>query len=840
MDINVLIYVDIYGTKIKQMTKTFILLTLIMLIQLSAWAQPAPAENETMARSGRIKGTIIDSETSQPMEYANIAIFNKRDSSLVTGGITNQNGQFDIGGLGYGEYYAEAIFIGYEKTSMPAIRILPTSQVIDLGRVTLSGSTMQLEAVNIVAERQRIEYRIDKKVINVSQDINAAGGTAVDVLENTPSVEVDIDGNVLLRGSSSFTVLIDGRPSVLSGSDALRQLPASAIENIEIITNPSAKYDPDGMAGIINVVMKKNILSGFNGIINAMIGTRDKYRSDMTLNYRTKKSNLFFGADWSEDNSYGNFFSERETYRNDTTRFIIADGRRDFGRSGFNVRGGADLYLSDLATLTISGTAGQNGSDRNGGSKLHEYTRPATTDKYMINDNISRREGTQFSTNISFQQKFNTQGTHKLDALLYISGRNSDDSETQDEYLSGQNFTGNLGFLNRIKTWEDDRSADYRFKIDYVKPLPKEGKLEAGLQSTITRDKEDFFFSNFDPVNEIWINNPLYTSTLDFSRDIHAGYFTWSAKSGRAQYMGGLRGEYTFRETDHEKAPEPFRLTRFDLFPSGHLSFEAGKSTQIMTSYSRRINRPSGRDLDPFPGYLNQYTIRIGNPELKPQYTSSYELGLMQRFGSNFLSVETFYRTTNNLISQVQELRDDGIFYLTSDNINRDFSLGSEVMGNFNLTKWFLLNSSISLFNYRIKGELNGQNIDRESTNYSARINGSFRLAADSRIQLTAFYRGPSVQAQGESKGMFFSNLSYRQEFLQRKLTATLSLRDILGTMRFENMSYGPDFRNKFRMERESRVVQLTLSYKINNYRQERNNGDGSGGDNGMRMDMDF
>jgi hypothetical protein len=325
-------------------------------------------------RSGRIKGLIVDSHTQQPMEYANIAIYNKRDSSLVTGGITNSNGQFEIGGLGFGIYYAEANFIGYEKVSLPEFRIIPTNQTVDIGKLTLNSSSVEMEGIDVVADRQRIDYQIDKKVVNVSQDINAAGGTAVDVLENTPSVEVDIDGNVLLRGSSGFTVLIDGRPSVLSGNDALRQLPASAIQNIEIITNPSAKYDPDGMSGIINVVLKKNILSGFNGIVNAMVGTGDKYRTDLTLNYRTKKSNLFFGADWNEDNSYGKFFAEREVFSQDTTQFLFSEGNRDFLRNGFNIRAGVDFFLTEKATLTVSGTGGQFGSERNGGSRIREYT----------------------------------------------------------------------------------------------------------------------------------------------------------------------------------------------------------------------------------------------------------------------------------------------------------------------------------------------------------------------------------------------------------------------------------------------------------------------------------
>lgn len=804
-------------------------------------AQPTPTGRELSAPSGRIRGMIIDSGSQQPMEFANVAVYNRNDSMLVTGGITNGKGQFEIGGLNYGAYFVEANFIGYQKTRLTEITIEPSRLLVDIGRVALNNSTIAVGEVAVVAERQRVEFQIDKKVINVSQDINAAGGTAVDVLENTPSVEVDMDGNVQLRGSSNFTVLIDGRPSVLSGSEALRQLPASVIENIEIITNPSAKYDPDGMAGIINVVLKKNILAGFNGVVNGMAGTGDKYRSDFTLNYRTKKSNIFLGADWTEDNSYGTFFSERQTFSGDTTFFIVSDGSRDFIRGGWNLRGGADLFLTEKATLTISGTTGFFNNERNGGSYITEFSKPAYRDLFMVNNNLSGREGNLFNTNISFQQKFDEKGTHKLEALLFYSRRTASDQEQQDEFLSDQNFQRNLGYLDRIRSNEEEVSNEYRFKLDYVKPFSNSSRLEAGVQSTLDREDEEFGFDNFNPTTSNWEINSLFTSNMVFRRDIHAGYFTYSGSLSKIQYMGGLRGEYTYREIDQAKLAQPYTLDRFDLFPTGHLSMQASKSMQLMASYSRRINRPNGGDLDPFPSYMNRYTIRIGNPELQPEYTSSYQASVMQRFKTSFISAEVFHRSTNNLISRIQELREDGIVYMTAINVNQDFSTGAEVMGNFNLTKWFMVNTSFSLFNYRIEGELNGRSIDQQSTNHSMRFNGTFRLHPDSRLQLTAFYRGPSVQPQGETSSMMFTNLSYRHELFDKKLTATLSVRDLFATGKFEGKTIAPDFTNQFKFQREPRVVQLTLSYRINNYRAERNNnGNGNMDMGGGRMDMEF
>jgi len=240
-----------------------------------------------------------------------------------------------------------------------------------------------------------------------------------------------------------------------------------------------------------------------------------------------------------------------------------------------------------------------------------------------------------------------------------------------------------------------------------------------------------------------------------------------------------------------------------------------------MASYSKRINRPDGRDLDPFPSYMNQYTIRIGNPDLKPEYTDSYEFSFIKNFDRSFISVETFFRTTNNLITRLQ--RQEGeISYMTSDNLNRDYSTGGEIMANVDLTKWLLVNTSFSLFNYQMKGEVLGKSIDRQSTNYSGRLNATIKFNPDSRLQLTGFYRGPSVSAQGEQKGMVFTNLSYRQDFMKKKLSATLSMRDVLGTMRMQGTSSGDGFKSTFKMQREPRVLMLTLSYKINNYKMDR------------------
>jgi len=794
--------------------------------------------NDDDDRRGAIRAIIIDQATGQAMEYANIAIYNSADSSLVTGGITRNNGEFEIKGMPLGEYYLEAHFIGFEKTKVTKIVLDKESPAFNSGSIKLSPSAIEIGSVDVVADKSAVEYKLDKKVVNVSQVISAAGGSAANVLENTPSVQVDIEGNVTLRGSGSFTVLIDGRPSVLSGSDALRQIPASALDNIEIITNPSAKYEPDGSAGIINLITKKNSMNGLSGIINGTIGTRDKYRGDFLLNYRTEKFNYFIGADWRDETNYGSMASSRETYLGDTTKYLTIDGDRNYIRGGQNFKGGFDFYLSDKTTFTLSGELGKSKNNRSAEEFIHEYNVPQSFDIYSVNDEISVRENDFFSGTFNFQHKFKKEG-HKIEANAFYSGETGSDSDEENEMLTDANYNPLGTYLAQVKTSEEEKENDLRLKADYTLPFSEVSKLEAGFQSRMERDEQSTSFEEYDPASGTWITSDFFSSAIDFKNDIYAVYATYSNKLGGLEFMGGLRGELTDREIKSSANDSVAALKLYDLFPTLHLSYDIGDKNEIMASYSRRINRPGGWDLNLVPTYYNRFTIREGNPELEPEYTDSYDLGYMLKFGRSYLSLEAFNRITKNKIDRTQALGDDGILYIKSGNLGKDYSTGLELMGNVEFTKWLTVNASISGFNYRIKGKVDGESFDRESTNWSGRMNTTIKFSDNSRMQIQGFYRGPSVSAQGESKASFFTTLAMKQDFWKKKLTATLTLQDPFGTAKFENESVTNDFKSWFEMKREPRVLMLTLSYKINNFKSdERGNGSGGGGNMDMGGEM--
>ena len=446
------------------------LLTVLFLFLISGstlFSQVPPgamAGTNTAAKLGKITGKVIDTDTKSPMEYANVTIFRKQDSKLITGSISNEAGAFTISDLPLGTYYVEASFIGFEKTTINDVNLVSNSSSIDVGTIGLAASSENIGTVDVIAERSRVEYKVDKKVINVTNDINAAGGSAVTVLENTPSVDVDIDGNVSLRGSSSFTVLIDGRPSVLSGSDALRQIPSSAIQNIEIITNPSVKYDPDGMAGIINVVMKRNVLSGVNGIINFNLGTGKKYGTDLMLNYKTKKYNLFFGGNWNDNTDKGSMSSTRETYANDTTTYLNTSGSRNQSRGGKQIRGGVDFYPSEKTSVTVSSEVGTFDFSSFGSGNIRNYDIPGSFDIYSVQNSKSGRSGNFVNANASFLTKFDEMGLHKLEGSFNYRNRDGLSDDINDQYRSDASYAQKYEYMSQVLTSENSNSNDYRVK----------------------------------------------------------------------------------------------------------------------------------------------------------------------------------------------------------------------------------------------------------------------------------------------------------------------------------------------------------------------------------------
>ena len=390
--------------------KTYFIISILLILIFSTLKSYGQHKKNNISKDGIITGKIIDADINKPIEYTNIVLYKVGDSSMVTGTISDSNGSFEIAELNYGQYYIEANFIGYHKKTVSNIRINPRKKIFNIGILKLKQASDNIDNIDIVADRVHVEYKIDKKIVNVSQDINAVSGSAVDVLENVPSVSVDIDGNVSLRGSSKFTVLIDGRPSVIQGADALEQIPASTIKNIEIITNPSAKYDPDGMAGILNIITKKNMLNGLSGIVNASIGNNNKYKTDMLLSYRTSKFTIFGGFDYNNFNSPGNLISEQEIYSTDTIEHTNIKGDRNRNRYGHKIKFGIDYSIKRKTIISLSGNFGAGSHGGNSYSQITNWTNQMLDRNYFLSDKIVVRGNNYYSVNMNLQHKFEKEG----------------------------------------------------------------------------------------------------------------------------------------------------------------------------------------------------------------------------------------------------------------------------------------------------------------------------------------------------------------------------------------------------------------------------------------------
>jgi outer membrane receptor protein involved in Fe transport len=807
----------------------FLLVIGLFIANCSLFSQPQSGgrgfDPANMPKESKISGKIIDQETSAPVEYATIGIYSMRDSSLVSGGITDVAGVFSIDKLPYGRFYLDISFVGYKKMRMNGVGLNPNKKEVNIGEIKLEHSVTAISEVEVIGNRGQVEYKIDKKVINVSSNIVAAGGTAVDALENVPSVQVDIEGNVALRGSSNFTVLIDGRPSVLKGSEALQQIPASTIQNIEIITNPSAKYDPEGTAGIINLIMKKQKQVGINGIINTSVSTNGGYTGDFLVNMRASKVNYYIGANYRKMRFENKMFSDKETYINparDTIYYELSNAAGEFNRDGYGIKGGIDFDLDKMNTVSISGSYRTNRFGRNSRNQNHNYNSiPTLANSYFVRDNVFDRDHNFFESNVDYTHKFNTDG-HQLAASVNFSYGPENEITLLTQFPSDASyiFSDNNSFQQR--TTEGGNEKEFTTKLDYSLPISEKSKLEAGYQGDYEFTTNAYVLENNSGTG--WSEELGKHNNMDFSDIVHAIYSTYAGSLSLFDFQLGLRTEYTNRNLNQKILGKEYPLEKWDIFPTLHLSKKLKGDFQVQTSYSRRIRRPGDRELDPYEVIIDSRNVRVGNPEVTPEYTDSYELNVQKSFkGAGFISAELFHRNTTDLISEFEYKRSDTISVQTFKNLNSDYSTGVEGMVNMPLAKWWTLNTSVSAYNYRIKSDLGeSESVDNSSFSWSARFNSIFRLKTGTQIQVMGFYNAPNITAQGRREGFFFSNIGVRQDLFKRKLTVSVQMRDIFGNNKFQRESSGTNFKSFYSMTRQPRVVTFSLAFKINNYKPDR------------------
>jgi outer membrane receptor protein involved in Fe transport len=764
---------------------------------------------------GTIVGRVVDAELGTPLEYANAVLYESVSNAQITGAMTDSNGVFRLFQVKPGTYDLEVTFMGYYPKEVGGLVVGNDLELVRAGIIELERAVLMMEGVEVTSEKPAVEFKIDKKVINVSKDFTAISGTAVDVLQNAPSVTVDVEGNVSLRGSTNFTLLIDGRPTVLEPNDALQQIPASNIEQIELITNPSAKYDPSGIAGIINVIMKKQKAQGTNGIANLNIGLDDKYGGDFLVSHRTEKLNIFVGANYNDRTFPGSAMLENQTTSGDTTSFISSSGDSRWQRKFYGFRGGLDWYLSANDIWSLGLRYGGRDMVMSSERDFDEWTTPGDTHNLYVSATSTVRGGDFYSLNMDYGHTFGEK-EHKLSGHAMLSRRTGDEeSITELLDLDGVITSGQ-------RTIETGPSTRLRFNLDYALPIWGVNKFETGYQASLQQSTDTNEVYEYDPVIGEYEYRPEFSNVVDYEDNIHSLYALYKGEWGNFGYQGGLRSEYQYRLIELIGENEDFAVDQWDFFPSAHVSYEFPREHEMMASYTRRIDRPRGWELQPFETWTDAYNVRTGNPALKPEYIDSYELGYQKQFGRNLLSLESYYRITHNKIERVRSVYDANIILHSVENVGTDYSYGAEAMIEWDLFKWLNLNLTGDVYQYRVEGVLYGEEFSRESFNWNTRLNTTFKLSNSTRVQVNGIYYSPSVSSQGRREGFYTTNAAIRQDLWNKKLALTLQLRDVLGTAKHEFTSEGTDFYSYTEFSRKSPVVILALTFNFNHYKPER------------------
>jgi outer membrane receptor protein involved in Fe transport len=777
-----------------------------------------------VADQGLLTGVVIDGNSGQTMEYANIVLLEKSDSSLITGTISAADGSFLLSDIPFGEYLLEVRFLGF-LTKHLEIRLGGSSPSLNLGRINLYPSDVVLDAVVVEGERSAVTYELDKKVLSVDRLPIAASGTAVDALEHLPSVTVDIQGNVTLRGSQSFTVLIDGRPTVLDAQDALQQVPASSIETIEVITNPSAKFDPEGAAGIINVVLKKERRTGLSGIANATAGFEGQYGGDLLLDYRKDAIGLTFGIDHNTRIYPGSTTEQRVTSLGDTVSFYDAAGTGDNRRISSGIRGGVETRLGSSNLLSLSARYGERSFE--GSSTIHynEWSSIDPVQTAFRNENSNERAGKHYSVAASYLHTFPVEG-QELSSDISYSYRDSEDFDLTELYSEDMLLSG-------IRSTEFGPSSEVRGRLDYTMPLGTHTRLETGYEGELDDDEEENGLYAMDSLSSSYTLQPEYSHDTRSLKSEHALYATFADFFSGFGVQGGLRAEYTYRNIEVRDLGERFRIDRLDYFPTLHLSYKFSAEQQLMASYTRRIERPRGWYLEPFVTWTDATNIRRGNPSLQPEFFDSYELGFQTLAGEVSITSELYYRVNNNKIERVRSAYSENITLTTFENIGQDYSFGAEVLLNFDLFSFWDVNLMGNAYHYRIDGVLFDEPFSRESFSWRGRINNIMTLSESTQLQVNAGYQSPTVYSQGRREEVFTTDLAVRQDLLSKTLSLTLLMRNFLGTYTEEVYTEGLDQYSYTTATRKSPMVEFTLRFNFNNYPSEdgrRPDGDGGPG----------
>ncbi len=775
-----------------------------------------------------ITGTVLDSETGEPLEYATLVLQSLRDTTKITGGITNELGKFAVETMP-GRYNVSVEYISFTSYKLKA-QIFREST--DLGVIKLAPDVAQLEGVEVIAEKTTVEIRLDKKIYNVGKDLTVSGGTVSDVLDNVPSVSVDVEGNVQLRGNDDVRILIDGKPSAITGlnsTEALQQLPAESIEKVEVITSPSARYDAEGSGGIINIILRRSKLSGFNGALTTNIGNPNRAGLNGNINYRTGDLNIFTNAGYNYRTSPGNIFNNSVFFdqNGDFTNSITESSKRERIRKSLNANFGVEWYVNETSSITQSIFIRK--SD-NSSETLNNYSQLDInlneTSGYRF-DNETEDDNT-FQYAFNYDKKLNDSG-HKLTFAFQY-----ENSEEVESSLIQQN-----GFDSETVRTAEDQQRIF-LQTDYVLPIGENSQFEFGYRGDFNRLETDYDVMFIQPtITELGITNP--SNVLDFKESINAVYSQFGSKINDFSFLAGLRYESTRLIIDQVESND-FNRNNFDgFFPTLNLNYELTEKQSFSIGYNRRLRRPRSFFLNPFPSRSSPTNLFQGNPLLTPSFSNQIDLGYLNRFEKVTLNTSVYFQRATDVITFITEDTGEDTFFdgqqvsilrRTPVNLAKNDRYGFEFTTSYRPTKKWNINGNFNIFNLITRGDFNGQNFDAENLSWFVRLNNKVTLFNGIDWQTRFFYRGPTETAQSKNKGIAQVSVAFSKDLFKDKASIALNISDVFNSGKRISETFTPFFVNENESQFRVRSANLSFTYRFNQ-KKKRNGERNGGGDDG-------
>lgn len=790
-----------------------------------------------------ITGKVIDKETKQPLEYATISLHNKKQNKLVTGGITNLDGNFSIV-LPSGTYDISIEYISYKTITLLNKKLIASDNI---GVFSLEIDTEALGEIEIIAERTTVELKLDKKIYNLGKDLTVKGGTVSDVLDNVPSVSVDVEGNVALRGNDNVRILINGKPSGLVGlnsTDALRQLPAEAIEKVEVITSPSARYDAEGTAGILNIILRRSKLQGLNGAITTNLGYPNTAGISGNINYRTGNFNFFNTSGYSYRESPGNALTETHYFNEyfDEVSMVNIDDpdtflneKRDFDRTrkGFTTNTGIEWYITDSASLTNSFVYrdSDNTSDTRNDISEVDLNGNVLRESIRLEPELEDDKTIQYSLN--FDKQFHGNSDHKLTFDFQYENA----KEIEDAIISE-----NGDDTEHVNTSEEQN--EILLQTDYVQPIGENSQLEFGYRGNFNELNTNYILEFKDEEQDTFVLDTDVSNNLIYREHINAAYSQFGSKiKEKFSFLFGLRVEDTRITIEQITSNDFDRKTYTEFFPTVNLAYEVSEDQSFSLGYNRRIRRPRSRYINPFPSRSSATNLFQGNPDINPSYSNSIDLGYLNRFEKLTLNSSIYYSHSTDVFTFITE--DTGDFAIVNEteipvirrtpiNLATNDRYGFEFTLTYRPNKKWNLNGNFNVFDSKTRGNYNGVIYDADNLSWFVRLNNKYTLPGEIDWQTRLFYSGPSEDAQNIRKGMFGTNLAFSKDLFNSKASLALAINDVFNSRKRIINSSTDSFDSYAEFQRRERSFNVSYTHRFNQKkpnenRRGRNNS--SGGD---------